>query len=81
MIANTAKVNFKRGCAQSVSTKVKSRQQGCTFWAVVASKCTGKMMNFSVLGVSLLNMVRNNVLTKKPTIPIWMKIVYQSSAK
>ena len=50
---------------ESVSTKVKSRQQGCTFWAVVASKCTAKMMNFSVLGVALLKMVRNDVLTKK----------------
>lgn len=40
-------------------------QQGCTFWAVFASKCTAKMMNFSVLGVALLKMVRNDVLTKK----------------
>ena len=39
------------------------------------------MMNFSVLGVALLKMVRNDVLTKKPTIPIWMKIVSKSSAK
>ena len=33
--------------------------------AVVASKCTAKMMNFSVLGVALLKRVRNDVLTKK----------------
>ena len=65
MIAKYGKGKLQERVCPKCEYKGKSRQQGCTFWAMVASKCTAKMMNFSVLGVALLKMVRNDVLTKK----------------
>lgn len=58
-LQNTVKVKSKRKYAQIVSTKAKFRQQEYTFWAVVVSKYTAMMMNFSVLGVALLKKVSN----------------------